>query len=328
MRSCGQRRLTISADSAGFQYSYYFRQPSSSFYGTLTSWEKYTSHLHGESTDNLRAVWAGWRDAPLSNHAQRKQANAVANYFSNTHFTAILCSSLTRALSTGQAIHKVQRDPKPPISTSLLLREQHFGVAEGQPYCTTREPGLSLQEHITKGKFPAPCSLYERYPEGESREDLLRRAEQAIDELLVPLIRATHESSVEETHVAVVSHGLFIREIAGALLRRDAFLGKDRGFVPLKGLRNTGWMRLLVRTSSVGDPLIQKLENSLEVHITDLNRSDHLFRLVRPRGGIGIVQHDPKQKDIRTYFSTKGQTVQAKAHHQTTDSQESGMDAI
>lgn len=23
---------------------------------------------HGESTDNLRQVWAGWKDAPLSQH--------------------------------------------------------------------------------------------------------------------------------------------------------------------------------------------------------------------------------------------------------------------
>ncbi|KAI9458819.1 hypothetical protein F5148DRAFT_1219875 [Russula earlei] len=23
---------------------------------------------HGESTDNLRSIWAGWKDAPLSNH--------------------------------------------------------------------------------------------------------------------------------------------------------------------------------------------------------------------------------------------------------------------
>jgi broad specificity phosphatase PhoE len=81
---------------------------------------------HGESTDNLRPVWAGWADAPLSNHGMN-QAKAVGASFADLPIDAVFASPLKRAHWTGQQI-QLQNKNDPPLTVSPLLREQGFGV--------------------------------------------------------------------------------------------------------------------------------------------------------------------------------------------------------
>lgn len=152
-----------------------------------------------------------------------------------------------RALSTAEAVRDVQCNPSPPINTSLLLREQHFGVAEGKTYRTTRESGLSLEEHFAQDLYPAIRERHLKFPDGESRDDVAGRANQAIDELLIPYVQSARIAQVEESHIAVVSHGLFIREITIALMRRG--VANRVGFKGVGPLRNTGWTRLVVETT-------------------------------------------------------------------------------
>lgn len=65
----------------------------------------------------------------------------MGEYFANadTKFTAIHASTLKRAFSTAQALYDAQPEPKPTFTKSLLLREQHFGIAEGRPWTFTGE---------------------------------------------------------------------------------------------------------------------------------------------------------------------------------------------
>ncbi|KIL63233.1 hypothetical protein M378DRAFT_107446 [Amanita muscaria Koide BX008] len=265
----------------------------------------FTFIRHGESTDNLHSIWAGWRDAPLSKHGM-SQATALAKAHANTPYTVVFSSPLMRALGTAEALQQAQNHRKPSVTTSLLLREQHFGVAEGQPYRTVREPGLTLDEHFAQGIFPAVQERHLKFPNGESRNDMAERANQAIDELLIPYIKDLKDRidmHEDEYHVAIVSHGLFIREITNALLRRDA---KNAGRGTSKGishLRNTGWARL------VAEITVWRRDMDLRVHIVDHHRTEHLSGLVRQKAGIGSMAHDPKQKDIRAFFGS------AKARH-------------
>ncbi|KIY63913.1 phosphoglycerate mutase-like protein [Cylindrobasidium torrendii FP15055 ss-10] len=202
------------------------------------------------------------------------QAKAVGESFSSTKFTSIYTSDLQRAYSTAQAIFERQPAPTPPLVTSELLREQHFGEAEGTSFVKRIFPDVNLSDRSA------------RFPGGESKNDLWERAERVLDEILLPLLDS---DTGETSRIAVVSHGLFIKEMIYALIARDL-----RQHDPItKGLRNTAWARVLVDRKDRG---------KLLVHLSEFNRHEHLGNVVRQKGGIGSSAHDAKQKSIRDFF--------------------------
>lgn len=98
---------------------------------------------HGESVDNLTALWAGHRDSPLSNHGFN-QSLRLADSFRDVPVDAIYTSDLQRARTTAENVMNANESlPKPAFTVSPLLREQNFGDAEGQPWdvgaCARRE---------------------------------------------------------------------------------------------------------------------------------------------------------------------------------------------
>jgi broad specificity phosphatase PhoE len=161
---------------------------------------------------------------------------------------------------TAEALHNAQPDPKPPLQTSLLLREQHYGLGEGRRYDVVRDPSISLAEHFARGEFPWLRSRTERFPEGESLGDVARRAEEVVEEIVLPYVWSAVKDGTDGVHVAVVSHGLFIREAIAALMRKTSC---TEGANPqdYRGLQNTGctkvtievdikvrWMRRMIAT--------------------------------------------------------------------------------
>ncbi|KAI0333657.1 phosphoglycerate mutase-like protein [Cubamyces sp. BRFM 1775] len=267
---------------------------------------------HGESTDNLRSVWAGWKDAPLSNHGMN-QAKAVGQSLSDTRFEAIYASPLKRALWTGQAVREAQPDPKPPLETSDLLREQHFGVAEGHPWQWNPTPGLTMEEHFARGLYPVLHERWEKFPEAESLDDLFDRAKKAIDELVMPNVWRAAKEGKKGVHIAIASHGLCISQLVVALLLKD-----ESGVHPgdkYRGLQNTAWTRVTVdvKGAKEGEPLDFSDDQppKLQVKVTDVNRHEHLADVARQKGGIGREGFDPKQRDIRAFFG--GAKIDAEA---------------
>jgi broad specificity phosphatase PhoE len=109
-------------------------------------------------------------------------------------------------------LHKKQPVPQPPLITSEDLREQHFGEAEGQPWTMLADPGKSLAQHMAEGIYPAMTERNEKFPTGESLNDLEKRAEKAIQELIMPHIWKAAKDGRKGVQVAVVSHGLCISE--------------------------------------------------------------------------------------------------------------------
>ncbi|KAI0354895.1 phosphoglycerate mutase-like protein [Trametes cingulata] len=258
---------------------------------------------HGESTDNLRSVWAGWKDAPLSNHGMN-QAKALGQSLSKTRIDAIYASPLKRAHWMGQAVQEAQPDPKPPLELSPLLREQHFGVAEGNPWAWDQTRGLSLEEHFTKGIYPVLHERHQKFPDGESLDDLFDRANKAIEELVLPHVWRAARQGRKGVHIAIASHGLCISELVPALLMKD-----ESGVHPgdkYRGLHNTAWTRVTIDV--VGAKEREPLDfpesdpPKLRVRVTDVNRHEHLAQVKRQKGGIGSTPYDPKQQDIRAFF--------------------------
>ncbi|KAI5117444.1 hypothetical protein M0805_005823 [Coniferiporia weirii] len=256
---------------------------------------------HGESMDNLRTVWAGWADAPLSNHG------AAGAYFAsnNTRFTAVYASPLKRAYSTAQAILSAHAEPKPSFTVSPDVREQHFGVAEGNPWSMRTDPGLSREELYARGVYPVIYDRDEKFPGGESLADLQARAERAMEDIVMPHVWSAARSG-ESAHVAVVSHGLCISELIAALVRKDRDAQAAAKGKRWTGLMNTAWTRLTIGVAGLSEGQTIDIDATspppLKVEVTHVNQHDHLESIKRQHGGIGSAAHDPAQKDIRAFF--------------------------
>ncbi|KAH7922935.1 phosphoglycerate mutase-like protein [Leucogyrophana mollusca] len=281
---------------------------------------------HGESTDNLKSVWAGWKDAPLSNHGMN-QARAMGQAFSNTHLTAIYASPLKRAFATAEALRDAQ--PKPlAINESPLLREQHFGIAEGKAWVLRMELGKTVEEYWANGEYPVLHKRHQRFPEGESRDELAERADEAIRQIVLPEIWQAARSGAQGVHLALVSHGLCISELVPALVK------KGQNGMPAEsyeGLMNTAWTRVAVsvKGTTEGEPLqfADDAAPALEVRVTDVNRHEHIDSIKRQKGGIGSAAHDPNQQDIRAFFGGGGmkKPVEAQEHSESNAGDEVGL---
>ncbi|KAL0961205.1 hypothetical protein HGRIS_006173 [Hohenbuehelia grisea] len=199
---------------------------------------------HGESTDNVKSVWAGWKDAPLSNHGMN-QARALGQVLASTPLKAIHSSDLKRAFMTAESVQACQQATQPLIIPSALLREQHFGVAEGKSYRTQRHLGMSLDDHFAQEMYPTIHSRTEKFPEGESTNDLALRAVEAIKGIVLPYVWDAAQDGSADSIVAITSHGLFIKEAIAALIGMDSS-GRSSAPGVFKGLANTGWVRVVI----------------------------------------------------------------------------------
>ncbi|KAG1865644.1 histidine phosphatase superfamily [Suillus tomentosus] len=260
---------------------------------------------HGQSTDNVRHVWAGWADAPLSQRGSSTEA--LGAYFSKTLFTKIYASPLKRAATTAALVLAAQPAPQPPHDFTIeSIKEQNFGVAEGKPWCSPdNKSSKSLSEYMSEGKYPTPLPG-ERFTGGESDEDLAARAMRAVDEVIMPHARSAMRTRRAE-HIALVSHGLCIRALICALLERDSrSITPSRGYT---GMQNTAWARVIIEMQANGTPLeITDEDNPLIVTVTDFGRTDHLVKLKPNAGGTGKIAYDPKQRDIRAFFDGAANT--------------------
>lgn len=246
-------------------------------------------------------------------------------------------------------MHEAQlSEPKPPLTTSLLLREQHWGVAEGKSWIHDWRPGLSAEEHWALDLWPVGQTRAYKFPEGESLDDLAVRAGEAVDEILMPYVWSAVKEKRRGVHLAVVSHGLCISELVSALVKRDASGSSARGR-DFRGLLNTAWTRVTVdvQVSWKRDVVVcvtginrcpqdtdatfsETNPPPLTVRVTHFNQHDHLKQVVssiinilqisldskdpqeRQKGGVGSSAFDPSQSDIRAFFGGGAVSEEAK----------------
>ncbi|KAG1856393.1 phosphoglycerate mutase [Suillus subalutaceus] len=245
---------------------------------------------HGESTHNALALWSGCTECPLTEREQQARV--------------IYASPLPRARDTAQAVLDAQPTPKPPHDFTIAqIREQSFGAAEGHQACI-REPGKTLEAHFAGDKYPI---LYESekhvaFPGGESVEDLTRRAERAVREVVLPHVVNVARSGRDE-HIALVSHGLCILQVVSAIVRLGGGTWKRKLEGPIV---NTAWVRVEVRIQ--GGMCVEVADDEVppvEVTVMEEDRADHLEGLL-DRGpllgikaimGGGVLVVDAKSPD-------------------------------
>ncbi|KAF9448042.1 phosphoglycerate mutase-like protein [Macrolepiota fuliginosa MF-IS2] len=196
---------------------------------------------HGESRDNPKGIWAGWRDAPLTDLGER-QADVLGYAFaSSTQFQYFYASDLSRAHSTALAVIKHHAKPKPPFTLSQNLREQHCGIAEGhRPAPRHLLEDKAMEEWWEEGVFLETQERDEKFPGGESLNDLARRAEAAIRECILPHVFDKNQDGI---HIGLASHGTFLNEMICSLLRLDPDHDHSKSYL---GLLNTAWSRLTI----------------------------------------------------------------------------------
>jgi broad specificity phosphatase PhoE len=75
------------------------------------------------------------------------------------------------------------------------------------------DPGKSLEQLFAEKKYPVLAHRNEKFPMGESLDDLGKRAEKAIRELVMPHVWKAAREGRKGVQLAVVSHGLCISEV-------------------------------------------------------------------------------------------------------------------
>jgi broad specificity phosphatase PhoE len=191
----------------------------------------------------------------------------------------LYASPLQRAHTTAQFVHQYQAEPKPPLVVDPDLREQHFGIAEGHPWVSTLPDDIPVEKLWEKKVFPMLFERDERFPEGESLDDLAARAERAIQKCVLPHLAAAHQGGEQGVHVALASHGLCIGELVAAVLRLDPEADHNALYT---GLQNTAWTRLEVGMRGDHQGVIDPAKPPpLEVRVTHVNQTEHLKQLVR-----------------------------------------------
>ena len=137
-----------------------------------------TYFVHGTTIDNEQGLSSGALDVGLSELGVT-QAKALDEQTKGKKFDVIFSSDLKRASDSAMLAFK----GRAPILLDKRLRECDYGTYNGKP----NEIVEPLQEK----------SIWQRFPEGESYEDVEERVADFLE-----FLKKNHDG----THVAIVSH--------------------------------------------------------------------------------------------------------------------------
>lgn len=146
---------------------------------------------HGQSIHNLRQTIAGQLDSELTPHGF-EDARSVAAALRGCDFDVVYCSDLLRARQTAETIMNALQLSR-PMRYSPLLRELDYG-------CFTNKTVAETFQIINYKRVPE-----QRYPGGESFNDLQTRIGQFLSEL---------QSVSAGQKILVVAHAGSIRLMA------------------------------------------------------------------------------------------------------------------
>lgn len=134
--------------------------------------------VHGTTTDNENGISTGWNGGELSDLG-KKQGLMLGQLMKDRKFDVVFCSDSKRAIDTA----KLAFEGRAPIIYDQRLRECNYGDLNGA-YSKIVEP---MHEH----------KIYEKFPEGESYEDVRAR--------MADFLKFLKENYDNKT-VAIVSH--------------------------------------------------------------------------------------------------------------------------
>ncbi len=137
-----------------------------------------TYFVHGTTTDNENEISSGWFDVGLSDLGV-KQSIELKEKILEKNFDVVFCSDLTRAVDSA----KLTFNGVLTIIPDARLRECNYGTFNAQPSSIV-EP---MQEKM----------ITERFPDGESYEDVKARLADFLDFL---------KQNYDGKQIAIVAH--------------------------------------------------------------------------------------------------------------------------
>ncbi|MBI3888537.1 histidine phosphatase family protein [Candidatus Nomurabacteria bacterium] len=140
---------------------------------------KITYFAHGADADEDKEISSGWSDVELSEMGV-KQSLELREKIKDRKFDVVFSSDLKRALNTAKLAFKEGA----PIVIDSRLRECSYGKLNGGP--------KNLIEPMCEGE----C-IYNRFPEGESYEDVKTRMADFLEFL---------KKDYDGKNVAIVAH--------------------------------------------------------------------------------------------------------------------------
>ncbi len=138
-----------------------------------------TYFVHGTTTDNEKEISSGWFDVELSDLGKR-QAVELKEKIKYQKFDVVFCSDLKRAVDSANLVFKEMA----PIVIDKRLRECNYGKLNASP------------SEIVEPMCEDECIL-NKFPEGESYEDVKDRIEDFLDFL---------KNNYDGKNVAIVAH--------------------------------------------------------------------------------------------------------------------------
>jgi len=190
---------------------------------------------HGESADNVAPVFQS-PDSPL-NEKGRGQAERIAERASKLPFDALIASPFRRAGETAQAV--AAATGKSVEYSELFVERVKPTSINGKPY--TDEHANTLWRSWEESLFTSGM----RVEDGENFDDLVARADKALDFLL----------NRPEQSLLVVTHGYFLRTIVSRVLLGDLLSGEaSRRFQMKVATQNTGITVLRYNAAFEEDP--------------------------------------------------------------------------
>lgn len=176
---------------------------------------------HGQSNDNALPVFQS-TDSPLSKNGQA-QAKQIANRVSKLSFDSLISSPLLRAKETAEAIS--QAAGKEIEVSSLLVERIKPKTINGKSWDDPK--ASAVWREWEKSLFTPGL----RIEDGENYDDIVKRAELALDYLL----------NLPEQTLVVVTHGYFLRTIIARVLLGNELNGDIfKRFQSLASMDNTG----------------------------------------------------------------------------------------
>jgi len=196
---------------------------------------------HGQSEWNLKNLFTGWKDVPLTEKGMA-EARAAGQRLKakGLKFDVCFTSALTRAQNTLKLILEELGQSGLPETRDQALNERHYGDLTGLNKDDARQKWGEEQVHVWRRSFDVPP------PGGESLKDTLARSLPYYVHMIQPHV-------LEGKSVLVAAHGNSLRSLIMAI----------EGLTP---------EQILKRELETGVPVVYKLKpNSLPASVEILH---------------------------------------------------------
>lgn len=179
---------------------------------------------HGQTILNHFRRMQGWVDSPLTKTGEQ-QATKTGKMLSQIHFDVAISSDLGRTIATRDLILAENQVSKVTPSVNKNFREVYFGSFEGIDSVLTWNqiggPHGSFDQNVLIEKYGLLAvrdfmNDADPFKEAETGEQLKTRIKTAFSEL---------QNQLKDGETAlVVSHGTFIRNVAGIYSKPGSFI--------------------------------------------------------------------------------------------------------